>query len=129
MWKKLWLALFAVLCLCGCSTKTVENNLSGVHFIKATDQLSEKTPKERAESIKSLLYEIHGISTNAVIVEGHTAIIGLRLESGMEEEKTRLSQEADSAARQADEYINSTSITTNEKIVALIEEMERKRRS
>lgn len=129
MWKKLWIMLFALICFSGCSTRSVENNLSGVHFIKADEQLSEKTSEERAQSIKQLLYEINGISTNAVIVEGHTAIIGLRLETGMEDEKTRLSREADTAAREADQSINSTSITTNEKIVALIEEMERKRAS
>jgi len=62
-----------------------------------------------------------------VIVEGHTAIIGLRLEDGMESDATRLRQEADAAAREADEYINNTSITTNQNIVSLIEDMERRR--
>ncbi|WP_352399617.1 YhcN/YlaJ family sporulation lipoprotein [Anaerotignum sp.] len=127
MWKKLWFIIFATLMFCGCSATATENNLSGVHFIKADDKLGDKTPEERATSIKSMLHKINGISGNAVVVEGHTAIIGLRLEDGMKNEATRLSREADNAAREADEYINSTSITTNERIVSLIEDMERKR--
>ncbi|WP_313526875.1 YhcN/YlaJ family sporulation lipoprotein [Anaerotignum sp.] len=127
MWKKLCFIILATLSFSGCSATATENNLSGVHFVKADDKLGEKTPEERASSIKNLLHQINGITGNAVIVEGHTAIIGLRLEDGMKNEATRLSREADNAAREADEYINSTSITTNERIVSLIEDMERKR--
>ncbi|WMI81358.1 YhcN/YlaJ family sporulation lipoprotein [Anaerotignum sp. MB30-C6] len=127
MWKKLWVLSLAVFCFCGCSATVTENNLSGIHFVKANEKLGDKTPEERALTIKGLLHQINGISGNAVIVEGHTAIIGLRLESGMEDEAKRLSQEADNAAREADEHINNTSITTNARIVSLIEEMERKR--
>ncbi|MDD3394434.1 MAG: hypothetical protein EOM28_06090 [Clostridia bacterium] len=127
MWKKLCMMLMAIYICSGCSTTAVENNLSGVHFVKADDNIGEKTAKERAQSIKALLHQMNGITGNAVVVEGHTAIIGLRLEEGMQNEASRLTKEADIAAREADEYINNTSITTNEKIVSLIEEMERKR--
>ncbi|MDD3393978.1 MAG: YhcN/YlaJ family sporulation lipoprotein [Anaerotignum sp.] len=127
MWKKLCMMLMAIYICSGCSTTAVENNLSGVHFVKADDKIGEKTAKERAQSIKAQLHQMNGITGNAVVVEGHTAIIGLRLEEGMENEASRLTKEADIAAREADEYISNTSITTNEKIVSLIEEMERKR--
>ncbi|MDD4843014.1 MAG: YhcN/YlaJ family sporulation lipoprotein [Anaerotignum sp.] len=128
MWKKLMSTLvLSILVLSGCSATVTENNLSGVHFVKADEKMGEKTFEERAQSIKTLLYQIKGISGSAVIVEGHTAIIGLRLDDGMENDATRISREADNAARQADQYINSTSITTNIKIVSLIEEMEHKR--
>ncbi len=127
MWKKLMGTVgMSILVFSGCATVT-ENNLSGVHFVKADEKMGEKTFEERAQSIKTLLYQIKGISGSSVIVEGHTAIIGLRLEQGMENDATRISREADNAARQADQYINNTSITTNQKIVSLIEEMEHKR--
>lgn len=127
MWKKLSMILMSVLVLSGCRATVTENNLSGIHMVKADEKIGEKTQAERAQSIKALLHNINGISGNAVIVEGHTAIIGLRLDEGMESDATRLRQEADNAAREADEYIDNTSITTNENIVSLIEDMERKR--
>ncbi|AMJ39840.1 YhcN/YlaJ family sporulation lipoprotein [Anaerotignum propionicum] len=128
MWKKLCsIMLLAIFVLSGCRATVTENNLSGIHLVKANEKLGEKTQAERAQSIKALLHNINGITGNAVIVEGHTAIIGLRLEEGMESDATRLRKEADNAAREADEYINNTSITTNVNIVSLIEEMERKR--
>ena len=129
MWKKLWVLALAVLAFSGCSATATQNNLSRINFVKANSQMGDKTPEERAESIKKFLHQINGLKGNAVIVEGHTAIIGLRLEKGMEDDITRLSREAYTAARQADEYIDNTSITTNERIVSLIEEMERKRAS
>jgi len=112
--------LLAIFVLSGCRATVTENNLSGIHLVKANEKLGEKTQAERAQSIKALLHNINGITGNAVIVEGHTAIIGLRLEEGMESDATRLRKEAD-------KYINNTSITTNVNIVSLIEEMERKR--
>ena len=128
MWKKrMSILVLAIFVFSGCSAKVTENNLSGVHFVKADEKIGDKTFEERAQSIKTLLHKIKGISGNAVVVEGHTAIIGLRLEDGMENEAARISKEADNAAREADEYINNTSITTNKKIVSLIEEMEQKR--
>ncbi len=127
MWKKLCMVSFAIVICCGCSARVTENNLSGVHVVKADEKLGEKTQAERAQSIKGFLHKISGISGNAVVVEGHTAIIGLRLEEGMETNATRLRKEADAAAREADEYIYNTSITTNQKIVSLIENMEQKR--
>ena len=128
MWKKLCsIMLLAIVVLSGCRGTVTENNLSGVHLVKANEKLGEKSQAERAQSIKALLHNINGITGNAVVVEGHTAIIGLRLEEGMESDATRLRKEADNVAREADEYINNTSITTNANIVSLIEEMERKR--
>ncbi len=127
MWKKLSVILMIIFVLSGCRATVTENNLSGIHMVKADEKIGEKTQAERAQSIKALLHNINGISGNAVIVEGHTAIIGLRLDEGMESDATRLRQEADNAAREADEYIDNTSITTNENIVSLIEDMERKR--
>ena len=62
----------------------------------------------------------------AVVVEGHTAIIGLRLEGNLEQnEIDSVKREADALAKNADVYIDNTSITTNSFIVSLIEEMER----
>ena len=128
MWKKLCsIMLLAIVVLSGCRGTVTENNLSCVHLVKANEKLGEKSQAERAQSIKALLHNINGITGNAVVVEGHTAIIGLRLEEGMEGDATRLRKEADNVAREADEYINNTSITTNANIVSLIEEMERKR--
>lgn len=126
--KKWAILLGGLLFLAGCRAEITENNLSKVHFVKANAESGDKTPEERAWAIKQRLRQIEEISGDAVIVEGHTAIIGLRLREEAEQSAmTRIKKEADRAAREADRYIESTSITMNSRIVALIEEMERKR--
>lgn len=90
--------------------------------------VGEKTPEERAVAIKRRIYQIDEVTGCAVVVEGHTAIIGLRLEENMEQNNmSRVKKEADSAAKEADEFIESTSITMNSYIVSLIEDMEQRR--
>lgn len=126
---KKWMALILMTIFCaGCSAEVTEKNLGQIHFVKANAMVGDKTPAERAMAIKSRLKQLEGVGGSAVVVEGHTAIIGLRLEENMEQmELSRVKKEADAAAKEADEYIESTSITTNTYIVSLIEEMERGR--
>lgn len=121
------LFLMAVL-LPGCRAEVTENNLSQLHFVKYDDMEGEKSPEERAVAIKRRIYQIDEVTGCAVVVEGHTAIIGLRLQENMEQnDMSRVKKEADSAAKEADESIQSTSITMNSYIVSLIEDMEQKR--
>ncbi len=98
-----------------------------LHFVKYDDMMGDKTQEERAAAIKKRLGQLDGILGSAVVVEGHTAIIGLRTDGTDQEKIRQIRRAADTAAKDADEYIESTSITTNGRIVALIEEMERKR--
>lgn len=119
---------FMAVLLSGCRAEATENNLSQLHFIKYDDMVGEKTPEERAVAIKRRIYQIDEVTGCAVVVEGHTAIIGLRLEENMEQNNmSRVKKEADSAAKEADEFIESTSITMNSYIVSLIEDMEQRR--
>lgn len=122
----LLLLLAAAFCA-GCRAEATENNLSQLHFVKYDDMMGDKTQEERAAAIKRRLGQLDGVTGSAVVVEGHTAIIGLRTEREGQEALGRIRREADAAAKDADEYIESTSITTNGKIVVMIEEMERKR--
>lgn len=119
-------AALALVCA-GCRAEATENNLSQLHFIKYDDIIGGKTQEERAADIKKRIGQMDGVTGSAVVVEGRTAIIGLRTEAAGQEQLGRMRREADAAAKDADEYIQSTSITTNSRIVALIEEMERKR--
>lgn len=120
--------LLGMLFLAGCGAEVTENNLSQLHFVKAYDEIGEKTQEERAFAIKQRLGQIEEVTGSAVVVEGHTAIIGLRLSDGLEQKQMQhVKKEADTAARAADEYLENTSITMNRRIVALIEEMERAR--
>ena len=124
-WAIFWLLLFS---LVGCSADLKEEAVSKVHFVKAEQEIGDKTPEERALTIKGRLKQIDGVVGTAVVVEGHTAIIGLRLEENMEQnEISAVKKEADQIARGAEVSIESTSITTNGYIVSLIEDMERKR--
>ena len=125
--KQMIFFLLLVFCT-GCSAEMTEENVSKAHFVKAEQEVGEKTPEERAMTIKTRLKQIDEVVGTAVVVEGHTAIIGLRLEENMEQnEIDAVKKEADAAARAADVSVESTSITTNSYIVSMIEDVERRR--
>ena len=129
MKKWMGMVLFSgILFLQGCGMAVTETNLSQLHFVKQGTELGDRTQEERAAIIKRRLYQQETIGGCAVVVEGHTAIIGLRLREDMEQNRLRsVRKEVDIAAREADPDLESTSITMNPHIVSLIEEMERKR--
>lgn len=126
MWR--YVLLLTVFFCTGCKAEMTEEAQQKVHFVKADLEVGDKTPEERAMTIKTRLKQIDEVVGTAVVVEGHTAIIGLRLEENLEQnEIDSVKKEADSAAKNADVYIENTSITTNSYIVSLIEDMERSR--
>ena len=121
------LILVAVLCA-GCGAEMTEEAQQKIHFVKAEQEIGDRTPEERALIIKNRLSQVDGIDGTAVVVEGKTAIIGLRLENGMEQnEVDAVRRKVDTLAKHADVQIENTSVTTNGDIVSMIEEMERKR--
>ena len=126
--KKLVIS-FLVMAFCtGCGARVTDGDLSKVHFVKAELEVGDRTPEERALIIKDRLKQISGVIGTAVVVEGHTAIIGLRLEENMEQnEISAVKREAEALVKGAEVSIETTSITTNGYIVSLIEDMERKR--
>ena len=126
MWRYV-LVLLMVFCT-GCKAEMTEEAQQKIHFVKAEQEIGDRTPEERALVINTRLKEIDEIIGTAVVVEGHTAIIGLRLEGGLEQnEIDSVKRKADALAKGAEVSIESTSITTNSYIVALIEDTERKR--
>ena len=126
MWRYV-LVLLMVFCT-GCKAEMTEEAQQKIHFVKAEQEIGDRTPEERALVIKTRLKEIDEIIGTAVVVEGHTAIIALRLEGGLEQnEIDSVKRKADALAKGAEVSIESTSITTNSYIVALIEDTERKR--
>lgn len=125
---KKWIVFGLLLFLTGCKAEMTEESQQQLHFVKADLEVGDKTPEERALTVKMRLDQIDGIIGTAVVVEGRTAIIGLRLESGMEQnEIDAVKREADAAAKAAGVEIDNTSVTDNGYIVSLIEDMERKR--
>lgn len=126
MWR--YVLILLVFFCAGCKAEMTEEAQQKVHFVKAELEVGDKTPEERAMTIKMRLKQIDEVIGTAVVVEGHTAIIGLRLEENLEQnEIDSVKKEADAAAKNADVYIENTSITTNSYIVSLIEDMERSR--
>ena len=126
--KKIMLVILILLFCGGCKAELTEKDRQKLYFVKAETEVEDKTPEERAATIKNRLKQIKEIVGTAVVVEGHTAIIGLRLKEGLEQnEISAVKKEADLAARGADVSVESTSVTTNDYIVSMIEEMERKR--
>lgn len=124
---------WAVLCLllmfsAGCGAEMTEGDGQKQYFLKTEQAVAESTLRERAGAIKDRLQQIEGVSSTAVVVEGHTAIIGLRLEEGVEQMTAdRVKQEAEAAAKGAAVSVERVSVTANSYIVGMIEEMERKR--
>ena len=126
--KYVWLVLVLMVCCSGCKAKMTEEAQQKIHFVKAEQEVGDRTPEERAMIIKTRLKQIDEVTGTAVVVEGHTAIIGLRLEDGMEQnEIDRVKKDADALAKGADVSIENTAVTTNSYIVSLIEDAERKR--
>ncbi len=70
--------------------------------------------------------QLEEIQSAAVIIEGKTALIGLRLKQASQKDVVRLKAEADILAKQADDSIDGTAITANENITAMIEKMEKR---
>jgi hypothetical protein len=126
--KKLAVLWAVLICCVGCKAEVTEENLSQVHFVKAEWEIGDKTPEERAMAVKNRLGQVDGVIGTAVVVEGHTAIIGLRLKEKLEQnEISAVKKEVEQKAKGAGVFIETTSITTNSYIVSLIEQTERKR--
>ncbi|WP_458406835.1 YhcN/YlaJ family sporulation lipoprotein [Anaerotignum sp.] len=126
--RKIGVFFLLILCCAGCQAEMTEEAQQKIHFVKAEQEIGDRTPEERALVIKTRLKQIDAVTGTAVVVEGHTAIIGLRLEENMEQnEIDSVKREADALVKGAEVSIENTSITTNSYIVSLIEDMERKR--
>ncbi len=126
--KKIILAIFCfTILLCGCQSRTLQNNISQIRIAKAAELEQQKTKTQRAQEIKNNLLQLEEIQSAAVIIEGKTALIGLRLKQASQKDVVRLKAEADILAKQADDSIDGTAITTNENITAMIEKMEKER--
>ena len=119
--KKIILAIFCfTILLCGCQSRTLQNNISQIRIAKAAELEQQKTKTQRAQEIKNNLLQLEEIQSAAVIIEGKTALIGLRLKQASQKDVVRLKAEADDS-------IDGTAITANENITAMIEKMEKER--
>ena len=121
--------IFLVLFLCvGCKAEMTEEAQQKIHFVKAEEEIGDRTPEERVMIIKSRLKQMEEVVGTAVVVDGKTAIIGLRLKNDMEQnEMDTVKRKADILAKSAGVDIENTSVTANDYLVGLIEELERKR--
>ena len=121
--------IFLMLFLCvGCKAEMTEEPQQKIHFVKAEEEIGDRTPEERAMILKNRLKQMGEVMGTAVIVEGKTAIIGLRLKNAMEQnEVDDVKREVDVLTKSAEVDIENTSVTVNDCLVGLIEEMERKR--
>lgn len=122
--------VFAIICflilLCGCSVQKegMQNNLSATRLAEDTI-VNDKSEEERAQIIKENILKVEKLKGASVVIQGHTALIGLRIEENNAKEIERIKKEASRLAKEADTAIESTAITSNEEIASMIEEMER----
>ncbi len=126
MKKVILVTVMSMLILSGCAGGRIENNLSQIRIAKGEELIHEKTNEKRAQDIKENIMKIEELEGAAVVVEGHMALIGLRVKEKWQKDIIRLKNEAEQLAKEADEGIDGTAVTTNEKITTMIERMERK---
>jgi hypothetical protein len=121
--------IFVMLFLCvGCKAEMTEEPQQKIHFVKAEEEIGDRTPEERAMILKNRLKQMGEVMGTAVIVEGKTAIIGLRMKKDMEQKEVdAVKRKVDALVKSAEVDIENTSVTANDYLVGLIEEMERKR--
>lgn len=121
--------LFCSVLFCGCvPSRQIENNLTQIRIAKGNEMLNDKTDEERAQDIKEiLLMKMSEVKGAAVVVESHTALIGLRLDEQYQEDSIELKEKAGQLAKESDDTILGASVTTNDKIISMIEDLERKR--
>lgn len=116
------------LSLCGCAadTRALENNLFEIRSAE-TEKVEGRSSSERAQNVKENIMKIQELDGVSVVIEGRTALIGLRIKENNTKDIERIKKEASRLAKEADTNIVSTSITSNEEITSMIEEMERER--
>lgn len=119
---------FISLSLCGCAQdmRGLENNLSEIRAAE-TEKVEGRSSSERAENVKENIMKIQELDGASVVIEGRTALIGLRIKEDNTKDIERIKKEASRLAKEADTNITSTSITSNKEITTMIEEMERER--
>lgn len=123
--KKVGVVIFLLMVgLCGCQSP-IENDLSQVRIANSQPRMGEKTQVQRAGCIRDEVVKMDGIQGVAVVVDGHTALIGVRMKQGFEGRERQIKARVMEKAREADVYLQGISITTNERITAMIEGLER----
>ena len=126
MKKMVFCSVLMIFLCCGCSFAVVENNLLQTRTAKVAERTNGKSMAERAADVKEKIGRIDGVQGSAVVVEGHTAIIGLRTD--IEKKKqTQLTNEVQATALQTDDKLYFISVTTDENIVSQIEKEEKTR--
>ncbi len=126
MKKMVFCSILILFLCCGCSFAVVENNLLQTRTAKATERVHGKSMAERAADVKEKIGRIDGIQGSAVVVEGHTAIIGLRTDVD-KKKQTQITNDVQATALQTDKDLYFVSVTTDETIVSAIEKEEKTR--
>lgn len=119
--------IFLLIFCGGCGAAPVQNHLQKALTAEDREMVGGKSQAERAEEIKSFLGRIDGITGSAVVVEGHTAIIGLRMEGVTQDEAQQIMARTEAAAIAYGTEIENVSVTVTDTIVSLIEAEEKKR--
>lgn len=125
--KKIAIMFLSCFLLCGCAPKGLENNLYQVRTVEGKELDNKETNAHRAMTIKENILKLNELQAVAVVVEGNTALIGLRIKDQWDEDTMRLKKQAALLAKEADQDIQDASVTANERITSMIERMEHRR--
>lgn len=129
---KILLLFILPLTISGCTGGTgeeIQNNFNNMRIAYGEDRTSAVSFTSRAKMLKDVLMKIEGISDAKVVITGHTALIGIVVNTDDTEELARVKKEAGKIAKQTDSGIYHTAITSNQEIIDMIEEMEEEKES
>ena len=128
MKKRSFYIFFCIFLLSGCGVEERLREDFGVRFVSAEPYAGKKTAAQRAEAIREGLSALEEVLCCTVVIEGRTAIVGLRCSCGQDtQERCLLLREAKQTILRADSETEYVSVTLNGRIVGLIGELEQKR--
>lgn len=107
--------LCAVL-LCGCTGDNLTNNVLGAASVSRFDMEG---------AIQDKIEQIDGVYRAIVVIRGRSAIIGLVLEKGYENESINIKNMAANVAKESGYGIVSAAVTCNGEITDMIENLKK----
>ncbi|MFI3174414.1 MAG: hypothetical protein R3Y53_04320 [Bacillota bacterium] len=114
------LLLFA---LTSCNNHSIQTDFRNATYVNAQKSNLTKTTLERVADIKNIISTYFQIVESGVVVEGHTAIVGVIYKE--EVSHTAINRELKEQILKHDPYLERVSLTSTPYLVKMIQELEK----
>ncbi len=112
----------SLICMSGCQNRTIQTDFRNATYVNAQKGSVTKTTQERALDIKNIISAYWQIEDSAVVVEGHTAIVGIIYKEV--DNHTTIHKELKEQIMKNDGYLERVSLTSTPYLVKMIKELE-----